>query len=51
MTYFYEFELVLLGIILLTAMTVGGARIWLKRKRESSEKVEFIENDEGKENL
>jgi len=34
MAYFYEFELVLAGIILLSAMTAGGIRIWIKRKRE-----------------
>ncbi len=33
MAYFYEFELVLAGIILLSAMTAGGISILIKRKR------------------
>jgi len=43
MAYFYEFELVLAGIILLSAMTAGGISIWIKRKREQ-EKTN-IENE------
>ena len=31
---FYSFEMVLVGIILLSAMGFGGFRIWLKRKNE-----------------
>jgi len=34
MAYFYEFELILAGIILLSAMTAGGISIFIKRKRE-----------------
>ena len=34
MAYFYDFEWVLAGIILLSTMTAAGIRIWIKRKRE-----------------
>jgi len=47
MAYFYEFELVLAGIILLSAMTAGGISIWIKRKREQ-EKTN-IENKDTEE--
>jgi len=47
MAYFYEFELVLAGIILLSAMTAGGISIWIKRKREQ-EKTN-IENEDTEE--
>ncbi len=38
MAYFYEFELILAGIILLSAMTAGGIRIWLKKRSELKSK-------------
>lgn len=34
---FYSFEMVLVGIILLSGMTAGGVSLWLKRKKESSQ--------------
>ena len=34
---FYSFEMVLVGIILLSGMTVGGLKIWLKRRHVSLE--------------
>jgi len=34
MAYFYQYELVLAGIILLSAMGYAGVRLWLKRRRE-----------------
>ena len=34
---FYSFEMVLVGIILLGAMTAGGVSLWIKRKKESSQ--------------
>ncbi len=34
---FYSFELVLVGMILLSAMTIGGIKIWLKRRHVSLE--------------
>ncbi len=33
---FYSFEMVLVGMILLSAMAFGGVRLWFKRKNESS---------------
>ena len=37
---FYSFEMVLVGIILLSAMAAGGIKIWLKRKRASLEHLD-----------
>jgi hypothetical protein len=41
LAYFYEFELVLAGVILLSTMTFAGVRIWLKRKKELQEQKEY----------
>ena len=41
MAYFYQFELILAGIILLSSMTGAGIRIWVKRRAEN--KAEDIE--------
>jgi len=30
---FYSFEMILVGIILLSGMAAGGVKIWLKRKQ------------------
>lgn len=30
----YHFELQMAGVILLTAMTVGGISLWLKRRKD-----------------
>jgi len=43
---FYSFELILAGIILLTAMTVGGISLWLKRRNEKIEQLKQAENEE-----
>ena len=32
---FYSFEMILVGIILLSGMTAGGIKLWLTRKHES----------------
>ena len=32
---FYSFEMILVGIILLSAMTAGGVKIWLTRKKQT----------------
>jgi len=45
MAYFYHYELILAGIILLSAMGFGGVRLWLNRKKESQERLE-LENNE-----
>ncbi len=50
MGYFYQFELILAGIILLSAMAFGGIRIWLK-KRESKLDTTHLENDEHEHNM
>jgi len=50
MGYFYQFELILAGIILLSAMTFGGIRIWLKNREQQLEKT-HLENDESEQNL
>lgn len=44
MAYFYQYELVLAGIILLSAMGYGGVRMWLKKRREESLQKEEKEN-------
>ena len=41
----YSFELQMAGVILLTAMAVGGVSLWLKRRREQKEMNE-AKNDE-----
>ncbi len=43
---FYSFELLLAGIILLTAMTAGGISLWLKRRNEKIEQLKQSENEE-----
>ncbi len=50
MAYFYEFELILAGIILLSAMTAGGIKIWLK-KRSELEKSKQIQSEEQDQNF
>ena len=41
-----SFELQMAGVILLTAMTVGGISLWLKRRRERKEFEASFKNDE-----
>jgi len=36
----------MMGVILLTAMTVGGISLWLKRRKARKELEEAAENDE-----
>ena len=43
---FYSFELLIAGIILLTAMAAGGISLWLKRRRDQLKQLEQAENDE-----
>ena len=50
MGYFYHYELILAGIILLSAMTFGGIKLWLKKRQEKSETLP-LENDEAEQNL
>ena len=37
MAYFYHFELILVGMILLSALGFAGVKLWLKQKSEKSE--------------
>ena len=34
---FYSFELQMAGVILLTAMAIGGVSLWVKRRRAQRE--------------
>ena len=34
---FYSFEMILVGIILLSAMGAGGIKLWLKKRRDTLE--------------
>ena len=46
MAYFYEFELIIAGIILLSAMGIAGIKLWFKRKSElTTGKNNSPEND------
>ena len=48
---FYSFEMVLVGIILLSAMAFGGVQIWRKRRKESenllAEKNKKLESEKS----
>ena len=44
---FYSFEMVLVGIILLSAMGIGGVRLWLKRKKEANQ-LKSVKDSEPK---
>ncbi len=43
----YYFELQMAGVILLTAMAVGGISLWLKRRKARKELEQSSENDEA----
>lgn len=42
---FYNFELQMAGVILLTAMTVGGVSLWIKRRKMKKELEELAESE------
>ena len=42
---FYSVELQMAGVILLTAMTVCGISLWLKRRKLEKESTKSIESD------
>ncbi|MGB0725018.1 MAG: hypothetical protein ACPGN7_06450 [Nitrosopumilus sp.] len=42
---FYSVELQMAGVILLTAMTVCGISLWLKRRKLEKEVNESVEED------
>jgi len=41
----YQFELQMAGVILLTAMAVGGISLWLKRRKMKNELQKSDESD------
>ena len=43
---FYYFELQLAGIILLTAMAIGGVSLWLKRRKVRKNLEEAVEDND-----
>jgi len=43
---FYNFELMMAGVILLSAMLAGGITLWIKRRRASKEESELSEDRE-----
>lgn len=45
----YHFELQMAGVILLTAMTVGGISLWLKRRKMRKESE--LEESENTQNI
>jgi len=44
---FYQFELFLVGAILLTAMTMGGVSLWWRRRNAQIKQMEQPENEES----
>ncbi len=48
---FYSFEMVLVGIILLSAMGIGGVRLWLKRKNEATKLQNITDSEQNDSNL
>ena len=48
---FYSFEMILVGIILLSGMAAGGIKLWLKRRSESVDNLELNDDDAEKQNL
>ena len=43
---FYQFELMMAGVILLSAMAIGGITLWLKRRRAEQEETKLSEDKE-----
>ncbi len=43
---FYQFELMMAGVILLSAMLAGGITLWIKRRRTATEESELSEDKE-----
>ncbi len=48
---FYSFEMVLVGIILLSAMGICGVRLWLKRKNEATKLQNITDSEQNDSNL
>ena len=45
---FYSFEMILVGIILLSAMAAGGIKLWLKRRHDALDQVSLNDDSEQK---
>ena len=43
---FYNFELMMAGVILLSAMLAGGITLWIRRRRTNTEEAELSEDKE-----
>ncbi len=43
----YYFELQMAGVILFTAMAIGGVSLWLKRRKARKKLEQSAENDEA----
>jgi len=43
---FYSFEMILVGIILLSGMVAGGIKLWLKRKHDSLKQSDLNDDSE-----
>jgi len=48
---FYSFEMVLVGIILLSAMGFGGVKLWLKRKNQANQLQNVTDSEPNDSNL
>ena len=44
---FYSFELQMAGVILLSAMTVCGVSLWIKRRKDKKKFEEIMEYDDS----
>lgn len=44
---FYSFEMVLVGMILLSAMGFGGVRLWLKRRNETNQLKNITDTEQN----
>ena len=43
---FYQFELMMAGVILLSAMLAGGISLWIKRRRTNTEEAKLSKDKE-----
>jgi len=48
---FYSFEMVLVGVILLSAMGFGGVKLWLKRKNQTDQLQNVTDSDQNNSDL
>lgn len=43
----YSFEMQMMGVILFTAMTIGGISLWLKRRKERKDLENITSKDDS----